>query len=318
MAGSSNLLAEIWIDAIQENVFEDNAYWNKSQDHSQWIDNKTVHVPNAGNVPVVQQNPTVYPLPTTQRVDNSLDYNIDQYAALPWFVTDLELIQIRYDKVKSLTYAMSMQLKETIGNILPYKWANGISGNAAKIVFTSGSATASMLPVYAGSIATGIRKAPQLSDIAAIKALMDNDFMPSEGRCGLLPAIIFDNGVLGLSNIIINSYYDYRTPVVPDGKPMPIFGFELFVRPNVLYTNASGVLVTYSTSTGLPSSPATTDCAAGIFWHPTFVAKAQGETKVFYQPDRPEYQGDLMSAYIMFGGSYLRTDGKGVYLLVAA
>ena len=318
MAGTANLLAEIWIDAIQENVFEDNAYWNKSQDHSQWVDNKIVHVPNAGVVPVITQNPTVYPLPTTQRVDNSLDYQIDQYSAAPWFVTDLELIQIRYDKVKSLIYGMTMQIKQTIGNILPYKWANGVSGNSAKIVFTTGATSSTILPSFPGATATGSRKLPTLADIASVKNLMDADYMPSEGRYGLIPSALFNNGVLGLSNIIINSYYDYRTPVVADGKPMAIFGFDLFVRPDVLYTDASGNLKAFSNSTGWPSSPATTDCFACLFWHQDQVAKAQGETKVFYEAGRPEYQGDLMSAYVMFGGSYLRTDGRGVYLLVAA
>ena len=316
MAGTNNLISEIWISAIQENLFEPNDFWTRAQDHSEWVNNGIVHVPNAGVTPTVILNPSVYPLPVSQRVDNSLDYPINNYAIAPWFVPDVELIQIRYDKVKSLMYALSMQLKETLASTVPYLWSSNVS--TSRKVFTSGSTSALMLPSYAGSIATGTRKLPTLADIAAIKTLMDDDFLPQEGRCMLFPAVMWNNGVLQLSNIIINQYYDNSVPVVPTGKNVPIFNMETFTRPNVLYTDNSGNILTYNASTGLPATPGTTDCCAAIAWHPSMVTKAMEGIEIYYEPKRPEYQGDLMSARLLFGSSYLRTDGRGVYLLIAA
>lgn len=315
---ANNLIAEYWISAVEENLFEENKYWNFAEDHSEWSDNGVVHVPNAGAVQTFTMNPSVYPLPVSGRSDTSLDYNINNFASNTWTIQDAEKIFIRYDKVKSMVYSLNGQLNEILGNITPYLWAKGVSGLSTSIVFTTGSATSSMLPQYAGNIATGTRKAPTLQDVASVKQILDQQFVEEEGRHMLFPTVMWNNGILGLSNIIINQYYDMRTPVVPSGGTVPIFGFTTHIRPNALYTDASGNLLTYNTSTGLPATPAATDCAAAIAWHPLYVTKARGTTTVYYEPNRPEYQGDLMSIRVMYGASYLRTDLKGVVLMVAA
>lgn len=315
---ANNLIAEYWISATQENLFQNNAFWNFAQDHSEWADNGVVHVPNAGALATYTENPTSYPLSVAPRTDNSLDYNINNYASQVWTIQDSEKIFIRYDKVKSMVYSMTEGLKQLLGNVTPYKWAAGVSGQASSIVFTSGSATASCLPTYAGNVATGTRNAPTLADIAKVKEVLDIQFVSEEGRHFLFPSVMWNNGILGLSNIIINQYYDMKTPVVPGGGTVPIFGFTTHIRPNVLYTDASGNLLTYNTSTGLPATPAATDCAAAIAWHPDYVSKAIGVIDLYYHAKRPEYQGDLMSIRVHYGASYLRSDLKGVVLLVMA
>ena len=39
---------EIWLNTIQENFFPDDSFMVKSVDDSQFVNNKIVHVPNAG------------------------------------------------------------------------------------------------------------------------------------------------------------------------------------------------------------------------------------------------------------------------------
>lgn len=315
---ATNLIAEYWISAVEENLFESNKYWNYAQDHSEWADNGVIHVPNAGAVQTFVMDPTVYPLPISPRSDNSLDYNIHNFASNVWMIQDAEKIFIKYEKVKSMVYSMNGQLNEVLGNITPYLWANGISGVAASIQFTSGATSSLMLPQYAGNIATGSRKLPTLADVAAVKQILDNQFVSGEGRHMLFPSLMWNNGVLGLSNIIINQYYNNNVPVTPTGGTVPIFGFETHIRPNALYTDASGNLLAYNTSTGLPKTPATSDCAAAIAWHPDYVTKATGTTQLYYEPNKAAFQGDLMSIRVLYGASYLRSDLKGVVLLVAA
>ena len=39
---------EIWINTITENFYPDNSFMAKSIDDSAFVNNKTVHIPNAG------------------------------------------------------------------------------------------------------------------------------------------------------------------------------------------------------------------------------------------------------------------------------
>lgn len=316
---ANNLIKEYWSSTIEENLFESNDFWNQSTDLSEWSDNGKIHIPNAGGLQTYTINPSVYPLPISGRNDTSIDITLDNYASNVWSIQDAEKIFINYDKVKSMVYSLDMGLKQLLANSTPYKWATGISGNAAYFVKTSGAASASFLPQYAGNIATGTRNAPALIDIASVKQLLDQQFVEDDGeRRALYPTVMWNNGILGLANIIQNFQYDMSRPVLPTGGAVPIYGFITYVRPDVLYTDANGVLLAINSSTGLPQTPGLTDCAAAIFWHPKYVAKAFNRTQVYYEAGRPEIQGDLMSIRVIYGAGYLRSDLKGVVMLVMA
>lgn len=316
----ANLIKEFWSSTVEENLFQSQDFWNFSLDLSEWSDNGVIHIPNAGGLQTYTENPSVYPLPITNRSDTSTDITLSNFASNVWQIQDSEKIFISYDKVKSLVYSMDMGLKQLLGNITPYKWAKGISGVSTSIVFTSGAGSATMLPAYAGNIATGTRKLPLLSDIGALKDLLDEQFVEGDGRYLLMPNKFWNNGMLGLSNVIINQNYrmDPKSAVVPTGGAVPIFDFTILLRPNVLYTDASGNLLTYNSSTGLPATPATTDCMAAIAWHPKYVAKAFNTTQIYYYAALPTVQGDQMSIRVIYGAGYTRTDLKGVAMLVAA
>ena len=51
------LQVQIWIKSIIENLFADNSFASKSVDHSEFVNEKTVHVPNAGAAPSVVKKP---------------------------------------------------------------------------------------------------------------------------------------------------------------------------------------------------------------------------------------------------------------------
>jgi hypothetical protein len=44
---------EIWINSIVEQLFADNTFMARSLDHSEFVNNLTVHVPCAGSAPGV-------------------------------------------------------------------------------------------------------------------------------------------------------------------------------------------------------------------------------------------------------------------------
>ncbi len=78
------LQVQIWIKSIIEGLFADNSFASRSIDHSEFVNNKTVHVPNAGSAPGVVKNRNVFPAQVTTREDVDLEYGMDESSGY-WF-----------------------------------------------------------------------------------------------------------------------------------------------------------------------------------------------------------------------------------------
>ena len=74
---------EIWINTITENFYPDNSFMAKSIDDSAFVNNKTVHIPNAGKPSSVVINRSEKPAKIKEREDNELTYNIDELTTSP-------------------------------------------------------------------------------------------------------------------------------------------------------------------------------------------------------------------------------------------
>ena len=61
-----------------------------------------------------------------------------------------------------------------------------------------------------------------------------------------------------------------------------------------------------------------TDLGAALAWHPDFVRRAMGATKVFLEVEKADFYGSLMSSVMRFGALQARNDIKGVVSLVEA
>ena len=70
---------EIWIHDIVEGFVPDDSFLAKSVDHSEYVDNKTVHVPQAGAEPNTTKNRSVFPATIKTRTDGELTYDLDIY-----------------------------------------------------------------------------------------------------------------------------------------------------------------------------------------------------------------------------------------------
>lgn len=64
------LQVEIWVKSIIEGLFANNTFAARSIDHSEFVNEKTVHVPNAGAAPNVEKNRTVFPANVTERKES--------------------------------------------------------------------------------------------------------------------------------------------------------------------------------------------------------------------------------------------------------
>lgn len=312
---NAGLLTEIWLPYLQENLFPTTSFLELSEDHSQFIKHKTVHLPQAGATPGMVKNNTNVPLAIISRTDTDFTYNIDNFKLVPTVVTDLEELQISYDKVNSIMGNYVRMAKLGIENIVLYSWA---PPSGARMVRTTGSATGNALAPGA----TGTRNAITLADISALKNILDLDFVPEEDRYILMPSSIYNNQLLAINNI--QAFYAYNKPVIQDGNAKEIFGFKVLVRPSVLVYDTSAVIKALNTDTtitgglgfGAPAVTVSTDNMAVLAFQMNFISRAKSDVKLFSSIDRPEYYGSIFSAEFNLGASPLRPSYIGTAVLV--
>lgn len=303
------LQQEVWAKDIQDNFYQNNEFLARSTDHSMWVNFKTVHIPQAGAASTVEKNRSVLPATISSRTDTELTYNLNEYTIDPILLTNLEEIQISYNKRASVLMNIMENLKYTVATQTLYSWA---PSGSSRIVSTTGSTSTANLP---HSTATGSRKMLTISDLTKAKQILDADNVPQAGRVLLIPAYMYNIDLLNISGI--NQAYGFGQPVLPNGAVSRIMGFDIYIRPDVLvYDNTGTPVIKAINGDGSLTSAAATDQGAAIAYHPSFVATAMGAIKMFYNENDPTYYGNVLSGLIMHGASKMRTDQKGVVAIV--
>lgn len=301
------LQTEVWSQDIQENLFAGNEFVMTGTDHSMWISNKTVHLPQAGANPDVKKNRAVLPATISERTDTDLTYSMNDFTTSPVLITDVEEIQNSYAKRNSVFGHHISALGDVIGNQTAYAWASSGAGNVFNTTGTSG----------AGALApsaTGNRKAITLADILTLKNKLDMDNVPQSGRILLMPAALYNIELLAIADVY--QAQSYGQSALPSGVVNRIHGFDIMVRPSVVvFDNSATPVIKAIDDDGTPTTEATTDNLACIAYHPNYVAQAVGSTKIFMNEDDAAYYGTYLSGLQMFGAAKIRTDQAGVAVL---
>ena len=290
------LQKQIWLNSIVELLFANNTFAARSIDHSAFVTNKTVHVPNAGSAPSVVKNRAVFPASAAQRTDYDLTYDINEYSTDPVHIQNAEQVELSYNKRESVLKQMKAALADNVHIDLALSW---VPSGYAK-VGTSGAATPSHL-----ASTTGNRQAMTKADVLAVKNLFDLDDVPQEGRCMLLDAVMYNQLLSSLSEseaAAFNASVDAQRGIV--GK---LYGFDFYMRSTVFRVVAAG--------TSMASSTAATNSAAGLAWQEDCVSRALGNHELFENEKDALYYGDVMSALVRAGGKYIRNDKKGVAVI---
>lgn len=295
------LQTEIWVADIQEQLFAGNEFLNFAVDHSQYVNNKKVHVPNSGSLVAVTKDRSTLPATIAQRTDGDLEYTLSEFTTDPVLITDLEEIQTAYDKRQSVTGQQFALLSERVALEIMYNWA--VEGT--KVLRTTG-ATTGLLP---NATATGTRKKLTKEDLALLATRMDQDKVPADGRYIMLDSIMF-NDLFTVSEIMSMEYMA-GSASQPDGTIAKLFGFNIMKRAGVVtYTAAVG-----NVRKAVGAAEAATDCAGSIAWSKYSVGRAIGDIKIFADEDKPEYYGSVLSSMVLAGGKILRSDNAGVWAI---
>ena len=306
------LIKEIWVSDVMEALNRNADFLPYSVDHSAYIAFGTVHIPQSGSNPTVVKNPASFPLTINERTDSDRTYLLNQFALEPTLITNLDELQISYDKRQSVLGQQISTLTQRIGDEVAISWSATGSDN---IVATTGTATGTALAPGA----TGTRKEVTLLDIANLAKKLDKDNVPRGGRKLLMSTDMFWQ-LMGISDVLRASYNGFQGQpnVIQTGVVAQLFGFDVMMRPVVsVYANSTTVPKAFGAAT------ATSDNLACIAFHSSTVARALGSMTPLYDSGsngngKPEYLGSLFNMEVMLGSAILRADMKGVAALVQA
>ena len=292
------LQVEIWVKSIIEGLFANNTFAARSVDHSEFVNEKTVHVPNAGAAPNVEKNRTVFPASVTERKDVDLIYQMDEFTVDPVRLPHAEQVELSYNKRESVTRQSRRKLAQDIYESIIYNWIP----EGVKVVETLGEAVAAHIKE-----ATGNRKRMTKQTVEELQTLFDEQDIPEEGRCILLDARMYNQLLNSLTDAERNGFLVCADPA--RGVIGKYLGFDFYKRSKVAKVATDGTLKPWS------AANAATDCAAGLAWHEDCVSRALGDSLLFDDQGNPLYYGDIISFLQRAGGKSIRADKAGVVLI---
>ena len=297
------LQKEIWVNDIQEKLFAGAEFITKSVDHSAFVSNKIVHLPQAGSVPAIVKDRAAYPATIAQRTDSETTYNLAEFTTDPIHLTDIDELQTSYDKRNSILGQHVEVLNDRIALETAFAWS---TDTAANQIVTTGAASSLAL----AENATGTRKELTKEDVRAAAALFDRQNVVSTGRVLVLPSDMYYQ--LFSDTTLISSDY-MRKASLESGVMAQLYGFDIMIRSKVA---EFGEAASVYTKNAVGAAGAATDSLGALAFQTNSVSNALGDIKVFANEDKAEYYGSIFSALIMHGASQLRADEKGIASIV--
>ena len=291
---------EIWQRTIVEGLFADESFLSRATNDDMYVnEGKKVHIPNAGAPSGVVLNRSSLPAVVNKRVDQDVDYTLDELTTNPILIPYADLVELSYNKRNSVIDQDRKQIIFKAAEAILKSWLPA----AANRVLTSGQG----VPAWTPS-ATGLRKKITPADVSALQTRMNADNVPLTDRYLLLDAQMYQQLLDGMTQTEAIGFF--QAADVKRGVMGMLYGFEVMVRSTVYRFAADGTLK------AIDDAGAATDLAGGLAWQRDSVSRALGEVIMFDQINNPEYYGDVYSFLVRVGGAIRRYDKKGVYAIV--
>lgn len=292
---------EIWIQDIVETLFAGNPHMARGVDHSEFVNFKTVHVPNEAGVPNVEKNRATLPAQVQTIGEKDLTYNINSFTTDPIYIKLRDELETSYNKRMSQTRRLRQQLNVEVGFDTIHSWA---SDKSAHKFSTSGSSS-SDAPLAPS--ATGSRKLLTLDDLAKVAELFDNQDVPAEDRYMMLPPGMYYN-LFKISDLKDQAIIGQQT--LPEGVITTIFGFNIMVRSKTPVYDSSQNLK------DIGAAGASGDHLAVIAWQRDAVSRALGDIIPYENENDPVYYGHILSAQLDHGAKIIRDGEEGTAAIV--
>ena len=300
---------ELWVPAIEENLYRGiELIANVATDDSVYVNNKTVHIPNAGTAPAVSRGNTTYPVTIGERTDADVEYTLTNFEIGPIRLGWADLLQLSYDKVRSVTNDFMGNMSEALRNYLLAQFMS--TSSATNTVATTGSSTETN---WLGGSASGSLKHLIGADVRSAAALLDKAKFPYADRYLLVDYMQFWQLI---GNV---TYNDARIGHVA-GFPVTldnVYGFTVIQLPYVgaLSTNTTGGTVISPTAADGSYSFAANNRPTALAFHKSAVTWAKTDVQAFSQEEDPTMFGDILSASVWAGGKYRRSSADGIIMV---
>lgn len=309
---------DLWIDVIEENLFQDNSFAKFAiQTPQESMKGRYVHIPQAGNIPGIVLDRSIFPAIVERRVDSDIVFRMQSISSNPVQISNQELQFETKDKIRSVLADHVGTLSDRVHTNLIFSWvsallANASAGNAgsataaASVIRTTG---ANILPHAGGG--TGTRKAFTYADLKKAKVKLDNQNIPAEGRYAIMDTemesqLMADPALQGFKNSVsVNNGSGTLQGQV-------IAGFTILIRVTVVTYDNSATPV----AKAIGGANAITDNAAVVCWQKDCVQTAVGTIDFFAGEKDPLYYGNLYSTEIFTGGTKRRKNGDGIVCIV--
>ncbi len=207
------LQKEIWINDIVAPLFADNTFAARSINHSGFVNNKTVHVPNAGSAPSIVKNRSTFPAQAGGRTDSDLTYDINEYTSDPIHITNGEEVELSYDKRQSVIAQMRAALVDAVHGDIVDAWIDGVTPTV-KAIANFGS-----------------------SDVLALATTFNGQDVPQTGRCLLLNAQAYSQLLADLTQQQSQAFL--ASADAQKGTVGTIYGFDVYLRSSVSPANSN-------------------------------------------------------------------------------
>jgi hypothetical protein len=281
---------EIWTGEVVRKVstLEGATFLDGLPDYSRYATNNVIHMAYMGVEPKVLINNSTYPLPTSALPNEDIGLSLDKYQTEVTIITDDELHANASDKM-SVTrdmHALAItkeKFKKALHAIAPAKHTT-----ETPVLSTTGADVDG-------------RKALTRRDIIRLKKAYDLMDVPMEGRrLVLCPDHMHD--LLDLDQKFSAQYYDYKS-----GRIAGLYGFDVYEYGAAPYYDQEA-----KTKKAFGATPTTKDVQASIAFYAPYIAKASGETKMYFSEAKTNPR--MQENEINFRQYYLVIPKKQMYL----
>ena len=306
---------EIWESDITKLFYKSNEFMLRAKDDSEYVNYRTVHLPQSGVDPTVTVNQTYVstPLAVGQRTDTTVDYSIDELSTSPTRILNAETVELSYNKREDVIMQHTKAVRQTAADLMIYKWG-ATASSSANILRTTGFANNDVTTTVSANAylpsATGTRKVFTLYDVRQANVVLNNANVPLEGRCMLMSANAYDQL---LTDLVATKYRDFSDLMdAKTGVVNRVLGFDIYIRSSTLRYDNSTTPVKKAQS----AAAAATDNDSVLFWQEDQVRRALGDIHMFEDINSAVYQGDVYSVLMRHGGALSRTTELGVGSIV--
>lgn len=249
-------------------------------DKSNYVNADTINVTDLGVKPDVLINNTTYPIPIQESEDGDIDISLDKFQTKSTNITDDEIENLPYDKIKEYTMSHTESLEETTADKAAHALAPAANSVATPIVLTTGAENEDG------------HKALTTADMISLKKKFDKNKVPRKGRILVLCAEHVAD-LLNTSESFAKQYKD-----IEQGKVLNQWGFKIYEHVNCPKYYLDGA----NWKKRAFGSEQETDREASFAFYGPRTFKARGTVKMFRKnaADDPDTQSTRFNFKLRF------------------